>query len=155
MIKPILPIVLTAAFVAGCSEEAGQDQVLRLQPDDKTIVGNGRRLYAEHCASCHGANLEGQNQWRVRDAEGFLPAPPHDQTGHTWHHSDEHLFELTKNGLASFAGKNYKSRMPKYKDVLSDQEIRAVLSFIKAQWPQSIRKRHDQLNEAALADKAK
>ena len=43
----------------------------------------GAQLYAENCASCHGANLEGQADWRSPGPDGRLPAPPHDETGHT------------------------------------------------------------------------
>jgi mono/diheme cytochrome c family protein len=53
----------------------------------------GQSLYADSCASCHGANLEGQPNWQSPNADGVLPAPPHDRTGHTWHHDDELLFE--------------------------------------------------------------
>ena len=43
----------------------------------------GQRLYGDHCASCHGLNLEGEANWRVRNDDGTMPAPPHDETGHT------------------------------------------------------------------------
>lgn len=58
----------------------------------------GRSLYGQHCASCHGVNLEGQPDWRKPLPNGRLPAPPHDASGHTWHHPDEILFRITKEG---------------------------------------------------------
>ena len=61
-------------------------------------IANGQALYAEHCASCHGKNLEGQPDWRTPDENGVLPAPPHDETGHTWHHDNALLFEYTQRG---------------------------------------------------------
>ena len=111
-------------------------------------LAEGAKTYATHCAACHGANLEGQPDWRTRGADGRLPAPPHDATGHTWHHSDKKLFELTKYGLVGLAGDDYKTRMPAYDGILSDRDIIAVLSFIKSRWPANIRKRHDRLNSA-------
>ena len=33
-----------------------------------------------------------------------MPAPPHDGKGHTWHHADSMLVQLTGYGLAEFAG---------------------------------------------------
>ena len=42
--------------------------------------------------------------------------------------------------------KDYASAMPVYEGVLSDEEIVAVLSWIKAQWPAGIQARHDELN---------
>ena len=124
-----------------------------LRPDDVSVVTLGSELYSVHCASCHGASLEGQAEdWRRRDAEGYALAPPHDATGHTWHHSDRLLFEITKFGLGVAANlPNYKTRMPAFEDVLDDDEIVAVLSFIKAQWPEDIRRRHDLLNERDAA----
>ncbi|MFT4103261.1 MAG: cytochrome c [Burkholderiaceae bacterium] len=118
-----------------------------LRPDDAKLVDAGARVYAEHCASCHGARGEGQPDWRERGPDGLLPAPPHDPSGHTWHHPDEQLFAMTKHGLAKLIGQpDYRTAMPVYDGVLSDQEIIAVLSWIKAQWPAEIRQRHDQIN---------
>ena len=120
-----------------------------LVPDDPLVVERGAKVYAEHCASCHGNDLQGQPNWRARDKDGYLPAPPHDESGHTWHHSDALLFKLTKYGLSDTAGVDYKTRMPAYDGVLSDSDIVAVLSYIKSQWPTRIRERHDRMNENA------
>lgn len=46
-------------------------------------VSRGAMTYAEACASCHGADLEGQPEWHTRGPDGRLPAAPHDETGHT------------------------------------------------------------------------
>lgn len=122
-----------------------------LRPSDSAVVALGKNVYRDNCASCHGAELEGQPNWRRPGSDGLLPAPPHDESGHTWHHADDVLFGITKYGLAEFAGlKDHKTSMPVYQDVLSDDEIIAVLSFIKAQWPPEIRERHDRLNERAM-----
>jgi len=119
-----------------------------LMPDNTSVVSQGESLYRSHCAECHGINLEGQPNWRSRDGEGYLPAPPHDATGHTWHHADELLFKMTKEGIASIAGTDYKTQMPAYAETLRDKEIVAVLSYIKSRWPKEIRKRHDRMNQA-------
>ena len=39
-------------------------------------LGQGAALYAEHCASCHGENLEGAPNWRRVGEDGLYPAPP-------------------------------------------------------------------------------
>ena len=81
-----------------------------LSPDDAEIVARGEAVYVAHCALCHGRNLEGQPNWQTRDKEGFLPAPPHDESGHTWHHPDRLLFDITKVGVALAANlKGYKT----------------------------------------------
>ncbi len=109
-------------------------------------VAQGRKLYAENCASCHGTKLEGQKNWRRPLPEGGLAAPPHDQTGHTWHHPDQLLFKYTKLGGQAIAPKGFKSNMPGFAETLSDEAIWAVLAFIKSSWPEKIRRRHAQLN---------
>ncbi len=116
-------------------------------PGNATVVANGLRIYTESCAACHGANLEGQANWQSPGADGLLPAPPHNESGHTWHHTDKVLFDLTKTGLAKFIDDDtYKTNMPIFDGVLSDQEIIAVLSYVKSTWPKNIQERHDQLN---------
>lgn len=117
-----------------------------LRPDDRRLVARGERLYAEHCAACHGANLEGQPDWRTPKPDGRLPAPPHDAGGHTWHHPDRLLIELTRRGSAAVIGRGYESDMPGFAGTLDDAEIVAVLSFIKSRWPADIRRRHDEQN---------
>lgn len=136
-------------LLAGCDGRGGDAQPWRLQPDDPAVLATGKQVYERHCAGCHGARLEGAPNWRERDAAGRLPAPPHDASGHTWHHTDEVLFRITKYGVARAANlKDYVSLMPVYEGVLSDAEIVAVLSYIKAHWPADLRRKHDELNEA-------
>ena len=107
---------------------------------DAQLVAVGEILYQQHCASCHGAELEGQANWKQRDENGYLPAPPHDETGHTWHHPDEQLFEITKIGTEAFVGMGYRSNMIGFEDQLSDSEIWAVLAFIKSEWSPRIQR---------------
>lgn len=111
-----------------------------IDPNDRALVAQGQEVYATACASCHGADLEGQANWRERGPDGRLPAPPHDETGHTWHHSDRQLFEITKYGVERFAPAGYESDMPAFEESLSDEEIRAVLAYIKSRWPESERR---------------
>ena len=120
---------------------------ISLKPDDQDLVDLGKLVYENNCASCHGVNLEGQERWREPDADGYMPAPPHDETGHTWHHPDEYLFLITKYGLEEIIGQEYPNNMPAYKDILSDEEILASLSFIKSTWSREIKLQHDEINE--------
>ena len=113
---------------------------------DAGRVAEGAPLYAEHCAACHGANLEGEPDWQIAGPDGLLPAPPHDETGHTWHHQDELLFRITKHGSADVAGPDYQSNMMGFGDVLSDREILSVLAFIKSTWPDRMIEHHNRVN---------
>ena len=102
----------------------------------------GAALYEENCAACHGANLQGQADWRSPSADGRLPAPPHDQTGHTWHHPDSLLFSYTKLGgtaVMAAQGMDFDSGMPGFEGQLSDEESWNILAYIKSTWPERIR----------------
>ncbi|TAK88011.1 MAG: cytochrome c [Betaproteobacteria bacterium] len=119
------------------------------QPPDPAQLALGQELYAQHCASCHGAKLEGRPNWRKRLPDGRLPAPPHDDGGHTWHHPDEVLIGITKNGLVPpYAPAGYESDMPAFGAKLSDQEIRAVLAYIESHWSDEVRKVRAQMSSS-------
>lgn len=105
---------------------------------DQAQIVFGKQVYQNNCASCHGVELEGQPDWRKRGADGRLPAPPHDDSGHTWHHRDVDLFRITKNGVQDIVGPDYKTDMPVFKDILTDDEIWAALTYIKSTWGERI-----------------
>lgn len=138
-----LAVVLTAVAASAIWVFAGSKGI---DPTDPQQVALGRTIYADHCAACHGAELEGEPDWQIRLPTGELPAPPHDVTGHTWHHSDLVLFDIAKHGIAKFAPPDYRTKMPAFAEVLSDGEIRAVLAYIKSTWPDDIRQRQAGMN---------
>lgn len=125
----------------------GSGEPMRADATDAQLVRRGEVQYQLHCASCHGADLEGQPNWRERDENGFLPAPPHDVTGHTWHHTDALLFDVTKYGSTAVVGSDYKSNMPGFADKMSDGEIWAVLAYIKSTWPADIQEIQSELED--------
>ena len=124
----------------------GAEADIRLRPNDPEVVAHGQKIYRAQGAPCHGPGLGGQANWRERLPNGRLPAPPHDKSGHTWHHPDAQLFDLTKRGPAAVVGGSYESDMPAYAGILSDEDIVAVLSFIKSTWPGKTQRRHDDIN---------
>lgn len=131
--------LLTVAFPA-FSQEFSAD------PTNSQLTQLGDKVYTQHCAVCHGVNLEGQPNWRVMKPDGKLPAPPHDASGHTWHHSDEVLFILTKYGVSKLIGREYPTDMPVYENLLTDHEIVAVIAYIKSTWPKEIAEAQDRMN---------
>lgn len=98
----------------------------------------GKALYQVHCAACHGETLEGEKEWQTPKDDGTLPAPPHDDSGHTWHHPDDILFDYTKLGgketMRRLGVAIELSGMPGFGDILSDENIRVVLEYIKSTW---------------------
>jgi mono/diheme cytochrome c family protein len=144
MIANATPILATTTLAA---ENAGI-----LPWRDPVAVAQGQQVYTDHCAACHGDRLQGEADWQSRDADGYLPAPPHDPSGHTWHHPDQQLFEITKYGIEAMVGNGYRSRMGGYDDILSDTEILAVLAYIKSTWPPRVIQIHDRINQDAALD---
>lgn len=118
-------IVVTVIVVAIAAAVRSQ------QARPRTDIARGEALYAAHCASCHGANLEGQPDWKRPLADGSLPAPPHDISGHTWHHGDGELRRIIDLGGTIYMP---ESKMPGFGATLTDEEIAAILSFIKTRW---------------------
>ncbi|WP_380056549.1 c-type cytochrome [Falsihalocynthiibacter sp. SS001] len=146
MKKRLIIATSVAAFAAGGAwlYASGETKEAVALSSDVATLQLGKDVYAENCASCHGANLEGQPNWRERNAEGRLPAPPHDENGHTWHHDSEALFNITKYGVAAMiSDDSYQTDMPIYDGVLSDEEIMAVLSYIRSTWPEHIQQAYD------------
>ncbi len=112
----------------------------RADPDDAAQVATGREVYEAECASCHGERLQGQPDWQQRLPSGRMPAPPHDRSGHTWHHPDPLLFAIIRDGMVPpQAPPDYESDMPAFGDRLGDDRIWAVLAYIKSHWPQEVR----------------
>ncbi len=142
----VVAAVIAAAFLAYFFFPFGFSPAGGLTPDDPKVVRRGMEVYTVQCAACHGAQLEGQPDWRRRGADDRLPAPPHDASGHTWHHPDEMLITITKHGPAALLSTPYESNMPAYAAVLSDADIHAVLSYIKSTWPEEIRRYQDNIN---------
>ncbi len=117
-----------------CASAASADHEL-----DGRDIAAGDALYAENCAACHGVDLEGQPDWRSPGEDGVFPAPPHDASGHTWHHDNAMLFEYTKQGgetaLAAMGVTNFNSGMPAFAGVISDDDIWNILAYIRSTWP--------------------
>ena len=129
-------IILTVVYVSLISYTANRPVVINqtavppLPRLDREKIRRGERLYQQHCARCHGADLKGSPTWKVSLADGSYPPPPHDDSGHTWHHPDEQLLDIIANG----GDPAYNSKMPAFKDKLTKDEIVAILEFFKSKW---------------------
>jgi S-disulfanyl-L-cysteine oxidoreductase SoxD len=135
----LLASALLAILASACGEPP-KPATRAIDAKDSRQVELGAKVYAAHCAICHGAKLEGQPDWRTRLPNGRLKAPPHDDSGHTWHHPDAVLFAIVRNGMVPpYAPGDYASDMPAFGGKLSDDEIRAVLAYIASHWSQEVR----------------
>lgn len=126
--RPLSVQVAAGLAAAAFSPWHGGAETARLRPDDPEVVATGRAIDASHCASSHGADLEGQPDWRSPGSDGWLAASPRDETGHAKHRPDQIFFDLTKYGTAAVVGSGYDTGMPAFGDVLTDEEIVAALS---------------------------
>ena len=144
-----LAAVVFGFFIAAAWFWFSNNELGPSDPTDARQVAMGRTIYATHCASCHGDNLQGEPNWSQRKANGRLPAPPHDATGHTSNHTDRVLFAMVKNGVAPYAPRGYQTDMPAFGKTLTDDEILAVLAYIKSSWPEDFRQRQMHLTEHA------
>lgn len=106
-------------------------------------VVRGQLVYSTQCAACHGAALEGQPAWREFKADGSLPAPPHDESGHTWHHDDQYLFDYVALGGAGLLARRgitgFVSAMPAFSPALTAEDIWNVLAYIRSTWSDEIK----------------
>lgn len=137
----LLFALLLAPTFAHASENSNINNVKQVE--------RGKMIYKRFCSLCHGKNLEGQKNWRTRQPNGKLPAPPHDETGHTWHHADDLLFGIIKYGLVPpYGPKNYASDMPAWGSTLKDSDMWAVLTYIKSTWPKEQQEIQAEMSES-------
>jgi S-disulfanyl-L-cysteine oxidoreductase SoxD len=134
-------ILLLALFLAACAAATPAPDGAGVAPPplDPQEVAQGKAVYDSYCAACHGANLEGERDWQMRNEDGSFRAPPHDASGHTWHHSDRVLIESVELGGQRLPAALGSSHMPPFAGILSDDDITAVLTYIKSSWPPEIR----------------
>ena len=120
---------------------AGSRETTFLRPHDRAVVARGEGLYRAHCAACHGV------PGTTETGDARLDAPPHDAGGHTWEHPDYALFQLIRDGVAvANCVPVDPDRMPKFRGIVSDAGLVAILSFIKSTWPDALRSHHDRVN---------
>lgn len=129
-------ITVTLLLACGSSAEEpdlragpGLSEASPPPPLDQELVEAGELLYRANCAACHGIDLSGDPDWKTPNPDGSYPPPPHDSSGHTWHHSDRLLLELIRDG-SDFP----QTRMPSFGDTLTEQEIISILEYLKSNW---------------------
>ena len=133
---PIVPSLPSLSELAGTP--APEIPPLPDLDPDEIVLGQG--VYANNCAECHGANLEGEVNWQQQNEDNSFRSPPHDPSGHTWHHSDRILLESIELGGARLPDNiGGTSNMPTFADTLTEEEITAVLTYIKSTWPEDVR----------------
>ena len=138
---PLLPlgslVILAIALVtllACSSAPTSDDLTANVAAPQSDPIPSGQKIFALNCASCHGVGGEGQPNWHIQNADGSFPAPPLNGEGHTWHHADGLLYRIVRDGGSELTIPGYKSVMPAFENILSHQEIIAVLTYVKSLW---------------------
>ena len=100
---------------------------------DASQLAIGEKVFQANCAKCHGADAQGAAEWTKRGADGNYPPPPLNGSGHAWHHSNEVLEDVIRNGSP-----DGKGNMPAWQGKISDQEITAVIAWFQSKWPKEV-----------------
>lgn len=144
-----LVAVIALAAAAGLFLRNSDDG--RLPAANAGTIALGKKVYAEHCSACHGANGEGQPGWETESTPENPLAPPHDATGHTWEHADRAIFRYIKTGIlddiCTFPAAAGGTGMPQFNHTLTDAEIKATIAFISSRWPEQVRAMHEAINQ--------
>jgi len=130
-----LPLLLVLGLTA-CGGRATRPEAAAtpLPTLDPAQVARGRAVYLQECAACHGVHAEGVPNWATPGPDGLHPASAHDDSGHTWHHSDRVLYETIRDGMGDPLRPNSPLRMPAFGDKLPDADLRAVIAYFKSLW---------------------
>ena len=123
----IRKMIAATCMIFSCSAAYGQE----------IMTGRelaGRSTYVKYCASCHGESAEGQANWELTNESGELPAPPHNEGGHTWRHSDQDLVKIITDGWRDPFNRTQRLTMPGFKGVLTSSEIKNVVDYLRTLW---------------------
>ena len=143
--RRITIVIAVSMLLAACDKPASETTSEAVKPVQQTAapvkpmpkrehdiaqVVRGAAVFKQNCAECHGANGEGAENWRQRDANDKFPPPPLNGDGHSWHHPLNALRYTIRNGTLAIGGS-----MPAWKGKLSDADIDAVITWFQSKWP--------------------
>ena len=145
MINKLIVLVIISLMMSACTTGRSDEQYIATNPEAYTL---GQQVYIQNCASCHGENGEGQfpDAPMQPDRTGRIGAPPHNGEGHTWHHDDDLLYQIVREGGMGNAQMFYP--MPAFGEQLSEEEIEAVIFYIRTFWTEEQRQRQQAISNA-------
>jgi mono/diheme cytochrome c family protein len=134
---------IVVLLVAACNAEPPRRSLLAITlaaphsqptPDlSNPVLAEGRAQYDLVCAHCHGYSLEGQLSDTVADtrALGMNTVPSPGSDGHFWQHPDQLLIRVIQEGIQNPLD---QYPMAAFGDGLTEDQIRAILAYIKTSW---------------------
>jgi mono/diheme cytochrome c family protein len=92
--------------------------------DADALFANGQRIYSQNCSACHQPNGQG------------VPAQNPPLAGSDWVNVDgpNRMIRIVLDGLQgpiTVKGQNFNGAMVPWREILSDAEIAAVLTFVR------------------------
>jgi mono/diheme cytochrome c family protein len=98
-------------------------------PASPEVIAEGRKLYAEHCASCHGMDGlgDGDQSKAVAPSPALLAYMIRRPVS-----VDEYLLWSIADG-----GQQFETDMPAFKDRLAREDIWRIVTYMRAGFPQS------------------
>jgi mono/diheme cytochrome c family protein len=118
-----------AAYLKSLPVEQEQRQAAAPPPDASMKLGG--KLYEQHCADCHG------KAGRGAAGEDGLPAYPALAGNRTLQQAEPvNAIRIVLNGgfAPATSGNPRPYGMPPYSPVLNDEEVAAVVSYVRASW---------------------
>jgi mono/diheme cytochrome c family protein len=142
-------IAVLVVFTAACSGTPSTPVTFKGTVIAEDVIAQGQQLYTQYCAACHGVNGAGQfpDAPLEPDATGRYGAPPHNDSGHTWHHHDQLLLQIVREGGMGDPSAFYP--MPAFGAQLSDEQIVSIIGYIKTLWTDEHRAYQQRETEAA------
>lgn len=140
---PVIAILLLF-LLASCSSKKQQEPVTTIEgrwftPEQFEL---GKKVYAENCARCHGQYGQSiVDNWKKPNPDGTFPPPPLNGTAHTWHHPFSVLMKTIDEGGAPMGG-----NMPAFREVLSEEEKIAVITYFQSWWDEQTYNRWVEMN---------
>lgn len=117
----LLGLSLLVILVAGALAYASWDNGKQNKPVDVSQseqLALGKEIYSANCSVCHGESGAGY-------AQENIPAPALNGSMHAWHHADDQVIALIRQGgnVMPAVGKDW-----------SDEEVEAVWAYVKQWW---------------------
>ncbi len=139
--RQIAIVIFITGLVAGCGSDTPTIDTVPGRWYTTEQVLQGKVLFLNHCASCHGEAAESTPDWRKTDANGNYPPPPLNGTAHAWHHPLAILEQTIATGGIPLGGV-----MPGFASTLNEDEARATIAYFQDFWPDEIYTRWREIN---------
>lgn len=145
MNRTLNTLLLVSCLLAGCSEPAKEaEQVVEVQKYDPELE-IGKKLYADRCASCHGASAAGSPGWPEESLSGQTAAPALNQDSDiTWQPELKlHYVIRYDEAHASANGEGVAKE-------LQEEELAAILAWIQSLWDEETYEQWNAMNQRYL-----